>query len=108
MFATVTRVFFKNPQGSTAEAEEMEHQRELMLGQDGFRGAFVVHVSDTEAMIIRFYDRREQALRIIGKNRNPKLGALFSEQPVRHVGEVLMSATRELDRENVTVETVPH
>lgn len=106
MFATVTRVFFKDAKGPIAEAEEMEHQRQLMLDQDGFRGAFVVHVNDAEVILVRFYERKEQALQMIGKNRNPDLGAMFSEKPVRHIGEVVMSATRELDRENIAVDTV--
>jgi heme-degrading monooxygenase HmoA len=92
MFAMVTHLRFRDGNGPQMEAAEARSQAAEMAAQPGFRAFYLVRVAETEALFIRVYDTREEALEGLKHGFRPQLGAEFAAPPDRKMGPVLAHA----------------
>lgn len=94
MYASITRIKFKDERGPELEADEARLQTDSLRAQTGFREFHVVRIARNEVVLVRIYDSRDDLAAGLSEGFRSHLGEQFAERPERSEGEVLVSVTQ--------------
>ena len=95
MYASVTRIKFKDEQGPELEAEEARLQAAELRAQPGFKEFHVIRVAPTEVVLVRICKSRDELAAGLSRGFRPHLGEQFAERPERLEGDVLATVSAE-------------
>jgi len=95
VYASVTRIKFKDERGPELEAEEARVQAEELRAQPGFREFHVIRVAPSEVVLVRIYDSRDELAAGLSAGFRPHLGEQFAQRPERLEGELVATVSAE-------------